>query len=75
MAYDEELAERARSMVAPELIVDEIAMFGGLAFIFQPSHGVRHHEGLHDGVGDMQGGRAGAVCTALVSSQRQAGSG
>ncbi len=31
MAYDEELAERARSMVASELIVGENAMFGGLA--------------------------------------------
>ncbi len=33
MAYDEELAERARSMVPPELTVDQIAMFGGLAFM------------------------------------------
>ena len=33
MAYDEELAERARSMVPAELPVDEIKMFGGLAFM------------------------------------------
>jgi len=33
MAYDEELAERAHSMVPPELTVDQIAMFGGLAFM------------------------------------------
>ena len=33
MAYDEELAERARSMVPAGLPVDEIKMFGGLAFM------------------------------------------
>ena len=33
MAYDQELAERARSMVPPQVTVDEIAMFGGLAFM------------------------------------------
>jgi len=33
MAYDEELAERAHSMVPSELTVDQIAMFGGLAFM------------------------------------------
>jgi hypothetical protein len=33
MAYDEDLAERVRSVVAPLTVFDELKMFGGLAFM------------------------------------------
>ena len=33
MAYDEDLADRIRELVAPERGVDEKRMFGGLAFL------------------------------------------
>jgi TfoX/Sxy family transcriptional regulator of competence genes len=33
MAYDEDLAERVRSIVAPLTTFDELKMFGGLAFM------------------------------------------
>ena len=33
MAYDEDLADRIRELIAPERGVDEKRMFGGLAFL------------------------------------------
>lgn len=40
MAYDEELADRVRELIATEPTVSERAMFGGLAFMFGGNMGV-----------------------------------
>ena len=42
MAYDEDLAERARDLLAELTDFDERKMFGGLAFMVNPPLGVRH---------------------------------